>query len=219
MKFSLFSKWMYRTWIIRNLFNSSRAVCHKWLKWRSYSPFTFMLFCNLTPLDGRFVNANVFCRKSEFCKYITSLHIQHCIYVRQFEFFVFTMRRIASLFCNLSFAGQYILSADQGQVECWQWKQHRERWVFRRQNSEFCSCNYRHKRTTLHVIKTGCVIKLIVFSILSNCQFQKAPFHHFKIIPEFKYKRNWHRKCLEQSPTTFAKVNIIIIIYWNVILH
>ena len=56
-----------------------------------------MLFCNLTPLDGRFVNAIVFCRKSEFCEYITSLHIQHSIYVRQFEFFVFTMKQIASI--------------------------------------------------------------------------------------------------------------------------
>ena len=36
-----------------------------------------MLFCNLNPLDGRFDNAIVFCRKSEFCEYITSLHIQH----------------------------------------------------------------------------------------------------------------------------------------------
>ena len=60
-----------------------------------------MLFCNLTPLDGRFVNAIVFCRKSEFCEYITSLHIQHSIYVRQFEFFVFTMKQIASIFCNV----------------------------------------------------------------------------------------------------------------------
>ena len=67
-----------------------------------------MLFCNLTPLDGRFVNVIVFCRKSEFCEYITSLHIQHSIYVRQFEFFVFTMKQIASIFCNVSFAGQYI---------------------------------------------------------------------------------------------------------------
>ena len=65
-----------------------------------------MLFCNLTPLDGRFVNAIVFCRKSEFCEYITSLHIQHSIYVRQFEFFVFTMKQIASIFCNVSFAVQ-----------------------------------------------------------------------------------------------------------------
>ena len=48
-----------------------------------------MLFCNLTPLDGRFVNAIVFWRKSEFCEYITSLRIQHSIYVRQFDFFCF----------------------------------------------------------------------------------------------------------------------------------
>ena len=68
-----------------------------------------MLFCNLTPLDGRFVDAIVFCRKSEFCEYITSLHIQHSIYVRQFEFFVFTMKQIASIFCNVSFAVQYII--------------------------------------------------------------------------------------------------------------
>ena len=67
-----------------------------------------MLFCNLTPLDGRFVNSIVFCRKSEFCEYITSLHIQHSIYVRTFEFFVFTMKQNASIFCNLSFAGQYM---------------------------------------------------------------------------------------------------------------
>ena len=69
-----------------------------------------MLFCNLTPLDGRFVNAIVFCRIFEFCEYITPLHIQHSIYVRQFEFFVFTMKQIASIFCNVSFAGQYINS-------------------------------------------------------------------------------------------------------------
>ena len=67
-----------------------------------------MLFCNLTPLDGRFVHAIVFCRKSDFCEYITSLHIQHSIYVRQFEFFVFTMKQIASIFCNVTFAGQNI---------------------------------------------------------------------------------------------------------------
>ena len=47
-----------------------------------------MLFCNLTQLDGRFVNAIVLCRNSEFCEYITSLHIQHSINVRQFAFFV-----------------------------------------------------------------------------------------------------------------------------------
>ena len=78
-----------------------------------------MLFCNLTPLDGRFVNAIVFCKKSEFCEYITSLHIQHSIYVRQFEFFVFTMKKIASIFCNLSFAGQYIYRIS---VQCYQKK-------------------------------------------------------------------------------------------------
>ena len=66
-----------------------------------------MSFCNLTTLDGRFVNVIVFCRKSEFCEYITSLHIQGSIYVRQFEFFVFTMKQIASIFCNVSFAVQY----------------------------------------------------------------------------------------------------------------
>ena len=67
-----------------------------------------MLFCNLTPLDGRFVNAIFFCRKSEFCEYITSLHIQHLIYVRKFELFVFTMKQITSILCNVSFAVQYI---------------------------------------------------------------------------------------------------------------
>ena len=71
-----------------------------------------MLFCNLTPLDGRFVNAIVFCRKSEFCEYITSLHIQHSIYVRKYEFFVFIMKQIASIFCNVSFAVQYILRSN-----------------------------------------------------------------------------------------------------------
>ena len=67
-----------------------------------------MLFCNHTPLDDRVVNAIVLCRKSEFCEYITSLHIQHSIYVRQFEFFVFTMKQIESIFCNVSFAVQYM---------------------------------------------------------------------------------------------------------------
>ena len=71
-----------------------------------------MLFCNLTPLDGRFVNAIVVCQKSAFCEYITSLHIQHSIYVRQFEFFVFTMKKIASIFCNVSFAGQYMYDSN-----------------------------------------------------------------------------------------------------------
>ena len=66
-----------------------------------------MLFGNLTPLDGRFVNAIVICQKSECCEYITSLHIQHSIYVRQFVFFVFTMKQIAPIFCNVSFARQY----------------------------------------------------------------------------------------------------------------
>ena len=28
--------------------------------------YMYMLICNLTPLDGRFVNAIAFCRKSEF---------------------------------------------------------------------------------------------------------------------------------------------------------
>ena len=68
-----------------------------------------MLFCILTPLDGCFVNAIVLCWKSEFYEYITSLHIQHSIYVQQFEYFVFTMKQITSILCNLSFAGQYIL--------------------------------------------------------------------------------------------------------------
>ena len=67
-----------------------------------------MLFCNLTPFDSRFVNTAVFCRESWFCEYITSLHIQYSIYVRQFEFFVFTMKQTASIFCNVSFARQYM---------------------------------------------------------------------------------------------------------------
>ena len=73
---------------------------------RSYSPFAFMLFCNLTPLDGRFVNVIVFCRKSKFCEYITCLHIQHSIYVPQFEFFVFTVKQIGSI---LLLASIYII--------------------------------------------------------------------------------------------------------------
>ena len=89
MKFSIFSKWMYRTSTIRNVFNSLRVFFHTWQKWRSYSPFNYVLFCNLTPLDGRFVNVIVFCRKSEFREYIISLHIQQSIYVHQVEFFRF----------------------------------------------------------------------------------------------------------------------------------
>ena len=67
-----------------------------------------MLFCNLTQLDGRFVNAIVFCRKSEYCEYFTSLRIQHSFYVRKFECFVLTMKQIASIFCNVSFVVQYM---------------------------------------------------------------------------------------------------------------
>ena len=69
-----------------------------------------MLFCNLIPLDGRFVNAIVFCRKSELCEYITSLHIQSSIYVRKFEFVVFSMKQIASIFYNVSFAVHIFVS-------------------------------------------------------------------------------------------------------------
>ena len=54
------------------------------------------------------VNAVVFCRKSEFREYITSLHIQHSNYLRQFEFYVFAMKQIASIFCNVSIAVQYM---------------------------------------------------------------------------------------------------------------
>ena len=50
MKFSIFSKWMYRASITRNLFNSSRAFFHKWLKWRGYSPFAYMFFVILLHL-------------------------------------------------------------------------------------------------------------------------------------------------------------------------
>ena len=32
------------------------------------------------------------------------------MYVREFEFFVSTMKQIASIFCNVSFAGQYSIS-------------------------------------------------------------------------------------------------------------
>ena len=65
-----------------------------------------MLFCNFAPLEGRVVNAIVFCQKSEFCELITSLHIKHSIFVRQVEFF-FIMKRITSILCNVSFAHQY----------------------------------------------------------------------------------------------------------------
>ena len=78
-----------------------------------------MLFCNLTPLNGRFVSAIFFCRKSEFCEYITSLYIQRSIYVRQFEFFVFTMKQIAALFCNVYFAGQYSMHLWSVRIMLW----------------------------------------------------------------------------------------------------
>ena len=48
-----------------------------------------MLFCNLTPLDGRFVNVIVFYRKSEFCEYTISLHTSTfnlCTTIRIFSF-------------------------------------------------------------------------------------------------------------------------------------
>ena len=49
-----------------------------------------MLFCKLTPLDGRLVNT--IARKSVFRYEITSLHIQHSIYVREFDIFAFTIK-------------------------------------------------------------------------------------------------------------------------------
>ena len=63
MKFSIFSKRMCRTQIIRNWL---RAFFHKWLRWRSYTIIAFMSFCNLTPLDGRFVNGIAFARSPKF---------------------------------------------------------------------------------------------------------------------------------------------------------
>ena len=54
MKLSIFSKLVYRTSIIQNLINSLRAFYNKWLKWRSYSPFAYMLFCNLTQTWWKF---------------------------------------------------------------------------------------------------------------------------------------------------------------------
>ena len=105
---STLTKWMYRNSTIWNLLDSLRAFFHKWLKWRRYSPFAYMLLCKLTPPDLCRVHTIVFYRKSEFCIWITSLHIQHWIYVQ--EFFVYTMKKFTSTFCNVSFAGQYILS-------------------------------------------------------------------------------------------------------------
>ena len=106
---STLTKWMYRISTIWNLLNSLRTFFHKWLKWRRYSPFAYMLFCKLTPLDLWRVHTIVFYQKSEFRKWITSLHIQHWIYVREFKFFVFTMKKITSTFCNVSFAVQYMI--------------------------------------------------------------------------------------------------------------
>ena len=63
-----------------------------------------MLFCNLTPLDGRFVNAIVFCRKSELPLYTFNIQFMY----NNLIFFVFTMKQIASIFCNFSFVRQYI---------------------------------------------------------------------------------------------------------------
>ena len=60
-------------------------------------------------------------QKSEFCEYITSLHIQHSIYVRQFEFFVFTMKQIASIFCNVSFSRQYKYSMFSLRLAIYTW--------------------------------------------------------------------------------------------------
>ena len=40
-----------------------------------------MLFCNLTPLDGRFVNAIVFCRQSKFCEYIITYLVSSRPYI------------------------------------------------------------------------------------------------------------------------------------------
>ena len=79
-----------------------------------------MLFCNLTPLDRRFVNVIVFCRKSDFCEYITSQHIQSSISVRKFEFVVYTMKQISSIFCNVSFAVQYIFKTEDNTLLNWE---------------------------------------------------------------------------------------------------
>ena len=70
-----------------------------------FTPF-LCYFVIFTPLDGQ---CHCLLPEIRFFEYITSLHIQHLIYVRQVEFFGFTMKQIASIFCNVSFAGQYII--------------------------------------------------------------------------------------------------------------
>ena len=76
------------------------------LRGRSFHPIEFIRrescaygkFCNTLPV-----------RRAHTLICDGALHIQHSIYVRQFEFFVFIMKQIASIFYNLSFAGQYII--------------------------------------------------------------------------------------------------------------
>ena len=62
-----------------------------------------MLFCNLTPLDGQVS----FAGNQNFVSTLPLYTFQHSIYVGQFEFFIFAMKQIASICCNMSFAGQY----------------------------------------------------------------------------------------------------------------
>ena len=80
MKIGKFWKWMYPTPTIWNSFKLLRTFFDKWLKWRSYSPFAYMLMCNFTTIDGRLVNSIVFCRKFINELRLYTFNIQFYIY-------------------------------------------------------------------------------------------------------------------------------------------
>ena len=70
-------------------------------------PLVTCYFVNLPHLMDVWSIPLFLARNPYFVKQITSLHFQHSIYVREFEFFVFTMKKITSIFCNVSFVRQY----------------------------------------------------------------------------------------------------------------
>ena len=90
--------------------HSLRAFSHKWLKMKKVFTLCLHVICNLTHSMVVSSMPVPFAGNPNFVNTFPLLHIQHSIYVRQVEFFVFTMKQIASIFCNVSFAVRIFLN-------------------------------------------------------------------------------------------------------------
>ena len=98
---------MYRISTICNLFNSLRAFFHHSLKRRCYSPLLTCYFVNLPRLIYVWSIPLYFSGNQNFVN-LLHLYDSTSIYVGECEFFVLTIEKITSIYCNVSFVRQYI---------------------------------------------------------------------------------------------------------------